>query len=459
MFGSGYNYFKDWDKKQQYVPNYGPANAVADIMGAIFERNKQRADNKNLIKTNELLSQMNFDPNQQEQSPGLFSQNLSAQQPINTAGQPDTTGQQPGVLPQSLSVSQPLLTEGLFGSGVTLDMNPVYNQGNNQVDSGQQNQPPTGAIVADNMPAIGKTLSEQTMPFEKSATSQLPAAQNQSVIQAEISPAPPNKQSIMRQKYAYKAKLLKELHTNGIRDFKAVMPQVDALVDDWANNQMSQQTQQFIDGKLNEFAEKPNMDDKRAYMWALSAKNRGLNIDPGEFAKMYAAKKMEALDIGDRIEMVDPYKEGSFKKGVDPTVVYNKENVSADTVYRVNNTPRGSGGSGTTKLGKSEQWALQYESGSGLANDTALINSLSTLDPEKMTASQKVELDQAKARRDQYWVISSGGAYGAPTPPQPQPQSASNDMAAAYQQEWQRVVDSGLTPEQAYQYMTEKYGG
>lgn len=186
-------------------------------------------------------------------------------------------------------------------------------------------------------------------------------------------------------------------------------------------------------------------------------------VNAGDRTEIQVARKDgRPLGVGADGQPVYAQSAGTIAHGVSPDKIYGEEQAnyrhsvpSGNAILSANT--RGSRGT-NGKPSKVEAWAVTYESGTGLANDTATIDTL--YGQENLTLAQQKELQKALARRDQYWQISSGGAYNNGQPEQqPQAQSSSPDMAAAYAQEWQSLVDKGWTQERAYQYMTEKYGG
>lgn len=383
--------FRDWDKRQ-HVQNYGAANAVADIVGAIIQRNKERKDNDNVLKTAEIMAGLGGDQAPQtpqpQQQQGLFG-NISLQNPIP----------QNQAMPQT---NQP--AQGLFN-------NPNIAQ------------PMTGEQTNNEQSLLTKPITEANIPISRPQEAQT-TPQEQSI-------SAPNKMSLNRQKMAYKADLLKQLKGKGVTDFRSVLPQVDAMTEDYGNNLYNQQSQQYMDSMLNKFASMPNMDDKTAYIWAVKAKTSGLPVDPDQFAKMYAAKKLEGINLEDRYEFVDPTKPGTYYKGVSPTAVYNKNTVSADTQYKVANRPVGGGRSsgGFTP-------AQQRAASNKLSDARAIMSAYNdggklTYDKEgnevwkPYTTAEQIKFNQAAE-----YIKANDPEWGT-EPAQPQPQAAGGGDAGA----------------------------
>ena len=372
----------------------------------------------------------------------------------------------------------PNIYEGLFGLLGTIMGNNARQRNDSAiadtltgVNSWQPEQQQQGLLQQPQPQPIVTPTGEQQPDLIQQAIQ--PQEQPQQQIQQALSA--PNKNNIRAGFGKDYALAMKELV--GKRGVSA--KEAKALIDNELNSRVetmyTDQSQKYQDGMLEQFTKIPNMDEKQAYMWALSAKNKGLPVDPEQFAKVFALKKLESLNLGDRYQMIDPYKEGTYDIGISPTAKYNKETVSADAQYRVANAPvRGSGGSvgsdsgrtpSNNNLSKEENWALTYESGNQLTNDQATIDTLYELDSR--TPSQERTLQQAMARRDHYFKVSQGDKYyGNPQPaqqPQEQPaQQSNNDGASWYDQTWRSAVNQGLSPEQATAYMTyiiKKSGG
>ena len=247
------------------------------------------------------------------------------------------------------------------------------------------------------------------------------------------------------------------------------------LLKESANQAISDRTEKYKQQQMSMLTD-PNLDVRQKLQIGLQ-----LGLKPEEMKMLTQRLTNPTMrNMGDRDQPVafDPYAgqyintvtgqpltEEELKHGISPTAVYNKTTVSEDAKYKIANRPAptyGGGGRGgnyggssrtsTPKLGKEENWALGYESGNGLTNDTALIEGLSALD--NPTPSQQIQLDKALGRRDHYWKVSSGGQYGAPEQ-QEQSQGGNDDGAAWYDREYRNAINEGLTPEQATQYLSD----
>ncbi|WP_094603468.1 hypothetical protein SPSIL_015260 [Sporomusa silvacetica DSM 10669] len=84
MFGNNY-----YNRQQ----SYGPANAAADILGAIMQRNQDKKDENSymaMLDAGDKISNMKYNPASPEQQPGLFNTNPDITKPLT----PDTSQQQ-----------------------------------------------------------------------------------------------------------------------------------------------------------------------------------------------------------------------------------------------------------------------------------------------------------------------------------------------------------------------------
>lgn len=250
-----------------------------------------------------------------------------------------------------------------------------------------------------------------------------------------------------------------------------------SLLKESANQEITNRTEKYKQQQMNMLTD-PNLDVRQKLQIGLQ-----LGLKPEEMKMLTQRLTNPTMrNLGDRDQPVafDPYTgqyintmtgqpltEEELKFGISPTAVYNKTTVSEDTKYKISNRPAptyGGGGLGgnyggggvrtsTPKLGKEENWALGYESGNALTNDTALIEGLSALD--NPTPSQQIQLDKALGRRDHYWKVSSGGQYGAPEQ-QEQTQGGNNDGASWYykQAEQVKAENPNFTDQQITDYMT-----
>lgn len=365
----------------------------------------------------------------------------------------------------------PNIYEGLFGLLGTIMGNNARQRNDSAiadtltgVNSWQPEQPQQGLLQ---QPVQQATPIDNQQPDLIQQAVQ-PQEQPQQQIQQALSA--PNKNNIRAGFGKDYALAMKELVGK-----RGVSPkEAKALIDNELNSRVdtmyTDQAQKYQDGMLEQFTALPNMDEKKAYMWALSAKNKGLPVDPEQFAKVFAQKKLESLNLGDRYQMVDPYKEGTYDIGISPTARYNKETVSADAQYRVANAPvrgSGSGGSGgrsSSGMTPSQQRAEDNK----LTNARAIMNVYSDNGKKNSkgeyvpyTTAEQIKFNQAAdyiKSHDHTWNVAPDVAQ-----PQEQPAQQSNeDGASWYDQTWRDAVNQGLSPEQATAYMTDiikKSGG
>lgn len=221
---------------------------------------------------------------------------------------PDSNNQVQGLF--KMAPPQPSYRpQGLFGSDLTMSEQQPANFR-------------SGANMGVNIPQFNQAAASVNAPQQQPSYRQMPNIANNVDITTPQPAQPtnvaaPNRNAIMSQFTKQRATTIKELVKNGMpaRDALAyVDASLKPRVDELYNDQASQYQSQVID----KFTNMPNMDDKKAYMWAVRAKMSGLPIDPDQFSKMFAAKKLEMLNLGDRFQAVDPTQPGEYQINVSP---------------------------------------------------------------------------------------------------------------------------------------------
>jgi hypothetical protein len=201
----------------------------------------------------------------------------------------------------------------------------------------------------------GKHLGVFNTPDEATAyAKQLSAQQGQQYGAQPKSLTPPNKLSLADQYRPQRAQAMKQLVQSGMnpRDAAAY---VDAEINRRVGDQYGQQSQEYFGKMLDKFTTTDGMDERKAFMWAQGMKQKGFDVDPGQFAKLYAAKKLEQVNLGNRVEYVDPTKPGSYEVGLSP---YQQESLSVQREGNAIRAANAGGGADSEMFTKQEQQAL-----------------------------------------------------------------------------------------------------
>lgn len=481
---------EDRDKKDQELAG---RKALGDLYSTDFTAQPQPAQpglltSAVLPNTGQQFADSSLNAAQQATQDQTPQFNIMSQEPVNLGYEP------PKPLSQQQATTTPI--QNVYGRGnIDLTKRPIVKNADGSISTvrsmsfnmdGKEVLIPTvsddGRIMSnqeaiDTYRRTGKHLGMFDTPEEANAYAQSLHNDQANMYLPQAQQIPQTwAQQEAGYKKAYAAKL-KELYQNKDIDnatLAQALPQLNGLFKD----QLAQAKTNYHQGILND----PNADVRAKVQAAFNMgmkpdeikmllqkytnpqmRNMGGNdlpvaYDPytGQYMNTITGKPVTTEDLQHTLKPDTVYTQEQTNARYDRpsgNTIYNKNTVSADTMYKVANAPARTGRGGTAKLGKSEQWAQTYEN-NGLARDNAIISTLYGKDD--LTTSQQIQLNKALSNRDNYWSISSGGSYGQPDNTQAQT-SSGNDNAAAYNAEYQDLVNKGFTSDEAYQYLTEKY--